>query len=128
MCFSLSNRLNTPHALGGALSRTRDRVKLAADLVSKGATILAEPCPQDGGIQVRFKGKVYCTTHDDLSSVSSSPEVSYEGVADHLKEVLLARLNDVTAALATEKDPEKLERLVSLAAKYFELLQKLPVK
>jgi len=110
------------------LSRTRDRVKLAADLVSKGATILAEPCPQDGGIQVRFKGKVYCTTHDDLSSVSSSPEVSYEGVADHLKEVLLARLNDVTAALATEKDPEKLERLVSLAAKYFELLQKLPVK
>ncbi len=107
---------------------SKDKVKLAAELVSKGATMLAEPCPKDGGIQVRYRGKVYCTSHDDLSSITTSAMVSYETVVAQMREVLLARLNEATAALGTEKDPAKQQELVSLAAKYFELLQKLPQK
>ena len=107
---------------------SKDRMKMAAELVSRGATMLAEPCPQDGGIQVRYRGKVYCTSHDDLSSITRAAEVSYDTVVAHMREVLLARLNEATAALATEKDTAKQEQLVSLAAKYFELLQKLPQK
>ena len=107
---------------------SKDRMKLAAELVSKGATMLAEPCPQDGGIQVRYRGKVYCTAHDDLSAITTSSEVSYDTVVAHMREVLLARLNEATSALATEKDVVKQEQFVSLAAKYFELLQKLPQK
>jgi UPF0148 protein len=106
----------------------KDRMKLAAELVSKGATMLAEPCPQDGGIQVRYRGKVYCATHDDLSSITASVTVSYDTVVSHMREVLLSRLNETTAELATEKDVAKQEQLVSLAAKCFELLQKLPQK
>ncbi len=103
-------------------------MKLAAELVSRGATMLAEPCPQDGGIQVRYRGKVYCTSHDDLSSITTSAAVSYDTVAAQMREVLLAKLNEATAALGTERDPVKQEQLVSLAAQYFELLQKLPQK
>lgn len=103
-------------------------MKIAADLVSKGATMLAEPCPQDGGIQVRYHGKVYCTSHDDLSSIVMSAVVSYDAVVSQMREVLLARLNETTATLGIEKDPGKQDQLVSLAAKYFELLQKLPQK
>lgn len=111
----------TGDALSGA-----DRMKLAAELVSKGATMLAEPCPQDGGIQVRYRGKVYCTVHDDLSSIMTSAAISFDSVVSQTREVLLARLNETTAALGTEKDLARQDQLVSLAAKYFELLQKLP--
>jgi UPF0148 protein len=111
--------------LSGAM---KDRMKLAAELVSKGATMLAEPCPQDGGIQVRYRGKVYCASHDDLSSITASVTVSYDTVVSHMREVLLSRLNETTAELATEKDVAKQEQLVSLAGKCFELLQKLPQK
>ena len=110
------------------LSAAKDRMKLAAELVSRGATMLAEPCARDGGIQVRYRGKVYCTTHDDLSSVTMATTVSFETVVAQLREVLLAKLNETTAALGVEKDTAGQEQLVSLAAKYFELLQKLPQK
>ena len=109
-----------------AMPRAKDKMKLAAELVSRGATVLADPCPQDGGVQVRFHGKVYCTAHDDLSTITPTAEVSYDTDVSRMKEVLVARLNEVTAALATEKDLDKQEGLVSLAAKYFELLQRLP--
>jgi UPF0148 protein len=112
----------------GALSSSRDRMKLAAELVSKGATMLADPCPQDGGIQVRYRGRVYCTTHDDLSAITSATAVTFEGVSSQLKAVILARLSEVTAAIEKEKDFARQEELVTLAAKYYELLQKLPSK
>ena len=115
----------TAGAMGGS---SKDRMRLAAELVSKGATMLAEPCPDDGGIQVRYRGKVYCATHDDLSSITTASAVSYDSVVAQLREVLVARLNETTAALGVEKDPTKQDQLVSLASKYFELLQKLPQK
>ena len=107
---------------------SRDRMKLAAELVSRGASMLAEPCPKDGGIQVRYRGKVYCTIHDDLTSITMASAVSYDAVVGQLREVLLSRLNEVTAALGTESDLAKQDQLVSLASKYFELLQRLPQK
>jgi UPF0148 protein len=103
-------------------------MRLAADLVSRGATMLAEPCPQDGGIQVRYRGKVYCTTHDDLSSIMTSAAVTLDSVVAQMRDVLLTRLNETATALGTERDLIKQDQLVSLAAKYFELLQKLPQK
>ena len=106
----------------------KDRMKIAEELVSKGATMMAEPCPQDGGIQVRYHGKVYCTAHDDLSSISMAQAVSYETVVAQAREVLLAKVNEAAAALGSEKDRAKQEQLVSLMAKCFELLQKLPAK
>jgi UPF0148 protein len=110
------------------LSGVSDRLKIAAELVSKGATMLAEPCPQDGGIQVRYRGRVYCTVHDDLSAIAAKSSVTFEGVTAQMREVILTRLNEATAALGVEKDPAKQEQLVTLASKYFELLQKLPQK
>jgi len=106
----------------------KDNMKLAAELVSRGATMMGEPCPQCGGIQVRYRGKVYCTSHDDLSIVGMPEVLSVETVVPRMREVLLARLNEAAAALGGEKDAARQEQLVSLMAKCFELLQKLPQK
>jgi uncharacterized Zn finger protein (UPF0148 family) len=108
------------------LSTPKDRMKLAVALVSKGAAMLAEPCPLDGGIQVRYRGKVYCTVHDDLSSIARTSAVSFDTVVAQMREVLLNRLNEAATKLGAEKDGEKQDELVSLMTKYFELLQKLP--
>lgn len=104
----------------------KDRMKLAAELVSRGATMMADPCPRDGGIQVRYRGKVYCAVHDDLSSITTAVVISYDAVVAQMRDVLLARLNEAASALGAEKDREEQERLVSLMAGCFDLLQRLP--
>ena len=110
------------------MGAAKERMKLAAELVSRGATMLAEPCPRDGGVQVRYRGKVYCTTHDDITAITMAAAVSLDTVVAQLREVLLEKLNEATAALGTEKDTARQEQLVSLAARYFDLLQRLPQK
>ncbi|HEV2226126.1 MAG TPA: Sjogren's syndrome/scleroderma autoantigen 1 family protein [Nitrososphaerales archaeon] len=110
------------------MSAPKNKLKLAAELVSKGATMMAEPCPLDGGIQVRYRGKVYCTVHDDLSSIAMATTVSFDTVVAQTREVLLNRLNEAATKLGAEKDGAKQDELVSLMTKYFELLQKLPQK
>jgi len=107
------------------LSQTsKDKMKVSVELVRRGATMLAEPCQQCGGIQVRYHGKTYCTKHEDLSSLLSTQPVSYESVVASMREQLLSKLNDSVEQLAKEKDPQKQDQLVSLMAKYFDLLQK----
>jgi UPF0148 protein len=109
------------------LSRAaKDNLRIAAELVSKGATMLGEPCPKCGGIQVRYRGKVYCTNHEDLSTIATSEQLSMETVAARMKEVLLAKLNESATTLGAERDTARQDQIVSLMAKYFELLQKLP--
>ena len=90
--------------------------------------MLGEPCPQCGGIQIRYRGKVYCTNHEDLSTIGTPEVVSMDKVVLRMREVLLANLNEAVVALGSEKDAAQQDRLVSLMAKYFELLQRLPQK
>lgn len=110
------------------MSAPKNQMKLAAELVSKGAAMLAEPCPLDGGIQVRYRGKVYCTVHDDLYSIAKTTTVSFDTVVAQMREALLTKLNEAATKLGTELDGAKQDELVSLMTKYFELLQKLPQK
>ena len=115
----------TRDGLGGTLSRTgADKMKTAVQLVRRGATMLGEPCPKCGGIQVRFHGKIYCTSHEDLSDLLTSETLSAETVNAELREVLLSKMTEASAALKSEKDVMKQDQLATLIAKYLELLQK----
>ena len=103
---------------------SKGKMKVSVELVRRGATMLAEPCQQCGGIQVRYRGKTYCTNHEDLSALLVSQPVSYESVVAGMREQLLLKLNDSIEQLEKEKDPVKQDQLVSLMTKYFDLLQK----
>ncbi len=107
---------------------SKDKIKVAVDLVRKGATILGEPCPQCGGIQVRYRGKVYCTGHEDLSAVVKAEVVSVDTVMAAMREALLSKLNEAASSLGSERDAARQDQLVSLMTKYFDLLQKLSQK
>jgi UPF0148 protein len=107
------------------LSTTAARTKTTVELMRKGAVMLKEPCQVCNGVQIRYKGRVYCTNHDDLSVALQAKEILFPDVSEDLRNLLLVKLKESMSMLESEKDSEKLDRLVSLMTKYVELLRKL---
>jgi UPF0148 protein len=91
----------------------------------KGAVMMKEPCQVCNGVQLRYKGRTYCTNHDDLTAALQAKEILFPDVAEDLKNVLLVKLKESMSLLENEKDPEELDKLVALMARYVELLRKL---
>jgi UPF0148 protein len=91
----------------------------------RGAVMIKEPCPVCNGVQLRYKGRVYCTNHDDLTVALQAKEILYPDVAEDLKNLILVKLKESMSLLENERDFDKLDRLVSLMTRYVELLRKL---
>jgi UPF0148 protein len=107
------------------LSTTAAKTKTTVELMRKGAVMIKEPCSVCNGVQLRYKGRVYCTNHDDLTIALQAKEILFPDVAEDLKNVLLVKLKESMSLVENERDSEKLDRLVSLMARYVELLRKL---
>ena len=101
------------------------KTKTTVELMRRGAVMMKEPCPVCNGVQLRYKGKVYCTNHDDLAVALQAKEILFPDVAEDLKNLLLVKLKESMSLLENEKDYEKVDRLVSLMTRYVELLRKL---
>jgi len=106
-------------------NKSREKMQLTVELMRRGAVMLKEPCPTCNGVQVKYKGKTYCTAHEDLIAVLSAKEVSYSDVAASLKDMLLVKLKECMALLENERDPVKQDQLVSFMTKSVDLLNKL---
>jgi len=118
-----------------------------ADLIRRGAAILQEPCPKCGAVQIRYKGRIYCTNEDDLNSILDSnasnetqqtqnksvakneekpvtiPQISQS--PDPLRKMLEEKLNNVSKQLETSTDLAEQAKLLDLISKYIETLEKL---
>ena len=96
----------------------------AAELLRKGATLLKEPCPTCGGLQLRYRSRTLCTSHHDLSDLGAveAPEPS-EAVID-LKDLVAAKIRETSLLLKREGDVERQTQLATLLLKYVELMQK----
>lgn len=132
-----------------------NRMVNAADLLRRGATLLREPCPKCGAVQIRYKGKIYCTNEDDLSSLLSEGAGPSVGEASRpsvsaavpqpaqssatqrlqvtgqpqgtmgLQKILEEKLTSVSKQLDSTTDVEEQQRLLDLISKYVETLDKL---
>lgn len=107
------------------MSEAAAKTKSTVELMRRGAVMIKEPCPVCNGVQLRYKGRVYCTNHDDLAVALQAKEILFPDVAEDLKNLLLVKLKESMSLLENEKDYEKLDRLVSLMTRYVELLRKL---
>ena len=107
------------------MSKSREKMQLTVELMRRGAVMMKEPCPIDNGVQVRYKGKVFCTTHDDLDTALSSKEITYGDIASSLRDLMLVKLKENAAVLENEKDPKKQDEIVSLITDCVDLLNKL---
>jgi len=106
-------------------NKPREKMQVTVELMRRGAVMLKEPCPTCNGVQLKYKGKTYCTAHEDLGAVLSAKELSYSDVAVSLKEMLLGKLKECMILLENERDPVKQDQLVSFMTKAVDLLNKL---
>ena len=108
-----------------------------ADLLRRGGTLLQEPCPKCGGVQIRFVGKTYCMNEDDLeAALSPKPAaIQPEPVAKilpksdsgsiTLRVLLQNKLDVVSKQLDSTTDLQEQAKLLDLISKYIETLEKL---
>jgi uncharacterized Zn finger protein (UPF0148 family) len=118
-----------------------------ADLIRHGASLLQEPCPRCGAVQIKFRGRTYCTREDDLNALISGEPPGQEKVPSPkqsktelgqissqttpspsetaLRKMLEEKLERVTKQLDSTSDVDEQSRLLDLISKYLETLQKL---
>ena len=112
---------------------------LTADLIRRGGSILQEACPRCGSVQIKYKGKVYCTNEDDLEALLSSdsghgaialkvespePLKSASPATESLRKLMEGKLNELSQQLASTTDVAEQARLLDLISKYLETLEK----
>lgn len=110
--------------------QSKKRVISGADLLRRGATLLREPCPRCGGLQLRYMGKSYCINEDDIDSVlnppvEAPPKEAASSNMPTLKKLVQEKLDSVSKQLESTTDVDEQSRLLDLISKYVETLEKL---
>jgi uncharacterized Zn finger protein (UPF0148 family) len=88
-----------------------------AEMLKHGATLLREPCPECGGILLRFRGKDICpscsgiASMEELEEATAPKEPQPKGRAEAVAKVL----DETLSQLAKEKDPAKRLKLLEVA-------------
>ncbi|MHA1934507.1 MAG: Sjogren's syndrome/scleroderma autoantigen 1 family protein [Candidatus Thorarchaeota archaeon] len=104
-------------------------VKKMAELLRRGATMLAQACPQCGSPLFQVGDDMYCATCDRrVIVVQSDEEVESHAVKaliPELRETLLKKLRSLNEVLENENDTEALTKLANLMVLLLETLHKL---
>ncbi|MHA2384727.1 MAG: Sjogren's syndrome/scleroderma autoantigen 1 family protein [Candidatus Thorarchaeota archaeon] len=112
------------------MDKTNDSsVKKMAELLRRGATMLAESCPQCGSPLMKVEDDIYCATCD-RRIVYADPDEDAETQAvkvliPQLRETLIRKLSSLTNVLETENDTEALTKLANLMVLLLQALHKL---
>jgi UPF0148 protein len=77
------------------------KLKDAASLLLKGATLLNEPCPSCAGVQVRFQNKNICINRCDLQDVAAEPPQK-ESIPTH-DDMMMNTNRDLLKSIVQEK-------------------------
>lgn len=103
---------------------SREQLAAASELLRKGATLLREPCPKCGGVQIKFRDEVICVVcglAKDKVAIQPQPKAK----SPSLKEIIEAKALEVAFALRDEQSVERQKDLLDLLGKYIDLLLKL---
>lgn len=106
------------------LAASKQKLASAIDLMRKGATLVKEPCPRCGGIQVKYKERMYCVTEDDLSGIGRVETVTAGEAVANLRDLVLTKIQEATETLHGEKDVQRQAALASLLLKYLDIVEK----
>jgi UPF0148 protein len=112
------------------MDKTNDSsVKKMAELLRRGATMLAESCPQCGSPLMKVEDDIYCATCDRRIVYADSDEEAethaVKVLIPQLRETLIRKLSSLTNVLETETDTEALTKLANLMVLLLQALHKL---
>jgi UPF0148 protein len=100
---------------------SRKKLAAASEMLRKGATLLSEPCPRCGGVQIKYKDEVSCIVCGAEKDNVAQPVIK----PSSLKEVLEAKALEVAEMLRNERSVERQKEFLDLLSRYIELLGKL---
>ena len=104
-------------------------IKKMADLLRKGATMLAQGCPQCGSPLMKMGDDVYCATCDRrIVTVDSQEQVesqALKALIPELHETLLKKLKTLSDVIESENDTEALTKLANLMVLLLQSLERL---
>lgn len=103
---------------------SRKQLAAASEMLRKGATLLREPCPKCGGVQIKYRDEISCVVCGLMKDRGLSLSKS-EGGSSPIKEILEAKALEVAFMLKEERLVERQRDLLDLLSKYIELLHKL---
>jgi UPF0148 protein len=121
---------NTPIPIVANMDKTNEgSVKKMAELLRRGATMLAESCPQCGSPLLKVQDDIYCATCDRrIVYAESDEEAETQAVKvliPQLRETLIRKLSSLTSVLEAENDTEELTKLANLMVLLLQSLHKL---
>jgi UPF0148 protein len=106
-----------------------ESVKRMAELLRKGATMLAEACPQCGSPLFKIDDDLYCAHCDrPVVVVESEDQIQTQSVKElipELREKLVIKLQTVGSALEQENDIESLTKIANLMVLLLQALHRL---
>lgn len=100
---------------------SRKQLAAASEMLRKGATLLSEPCPRCGGVQIKYKDEVSCIICGVEKDKAAQPVTK----PSSLRDVLEAKALEVAYMLRDERSVERQKELLELLCRYVEILSKL---
>jgi len=104
-------------------------VKKMADLLRRGATMLADACPQCGSPLFKVEDDIYCAKCDRrIVYADPDEEVETQAVMNlipELRETLIGKLKSLNELVDTETDIESLTKLANLMVLLLQSLHRL---
>jgi len=104
-------------------------VKKMADLLRRGATMLADSCPQCGSPLFKVEDDIYCVKCDRrIVYADSEEEIETEAVMTllpELRETLMGKLRALNELVDSETDVESLTKLANLMVLLLQSLHRL---
>ncbi len=99
--------------------------KKAVDMLLKGATLLAEPCPYCKGVRVMKDGNALCVNCGKEPEKSAPEPAPVEQKSLPLLDSLNKKLEELAKQLEEEKDLEKQQQILKSINSLLETVQKM---
>jgi UPF0148 protein len=106
--------------------------KKAVEMLLKGATLLAEPCPYCKGVRIMKDGNALCIScgkEPDEQKIVGEPQPEKKVIPDQKTNALVESLNKklgmLTKELEDEKDHEKQQQILKSINSLIETMRKL---
>lgn len=69
--------------------------KLLAEIMRKGGTLLAEPCPKCGGLMVKYKGKTFCPKCDNITTIEQMEKPSKNNDIEIIQQQVIKKIKEL---------------------------------
>ncbi|TXT56896.1 MAG: hypothetical protein BAJATHORv1_20493 [Candidatus Thorarchaeota archaeon] len=104
-------------------------IKKMAELLRRGATMLAQSCPQCGSPILKIQDDLYCASCDRrivvVSSDQDAESTAVKTMLPKLRETLVRKLQSLNAIIESENDPDELTKLANLMVLLLQALHRL---